>query len=192
MVAKRGGDLEPFDAAKPRRCLAAVMRTCDLDARFADALAQAVDCHVRDWPEESWPTTDYVFRCLRSALTQTGMQQAADELCSHRRRRAAQRRAVSVCMARQGRDSLAPWRKATVARKLERRNGLSHSVARILAGEIEQRVLGLGYTVVSAALIAELVRNELQAWGLAHEAAVLAPEVRGTGVLADRQPDKEP
>jgi hypothetical protein len=57
-----------------------------------------------------------------------------------------------------------------VVTTLERRHSLKASVARILAGEIESRVLGLNYGVVSSALIAELIRNELMAWGLSDDA----------------------
>ena len=54
-----------------------------------------------------------------------------------------------------------------IVRSLERRFELTPNVARILAAEIEKRVLGLDYRVVTAALVIELIRNELSAWGLA-------------------------
>lgn len=175
MVSKRGGQLEPFDAGKLRRCLATAMRACQRDERFADALAHAVQLHLRDWPESQPPTTDYIFRCLRTALTETGMVQVAQFLLHQRRRRAAQRSGVSVWQMHNGQETLSPWRKARIAEMLERRYELGHSVARILAGEIERRVLALGYSTVSAGLIAELIRNELMAWGLLESAAARLP-----------------
>jgi len=191
MIAKREGELEPFETAKLRRCLAAAMETCNRDERFADALAHAVELHLRDWSESRPPTTEYIFRCLRIALTETGMDQVARQLARHRRRRANQRRAVSVRDARGERRALAPWRKATVAGTLERRHGLRHPVARILAGEVERRVLALEYGVVSTTLITELVRSELSAWGLTDGATNAAPRVLDGNLVAGHRAEKE-
>lgn len=191
MIAKREGRLEPFETAKLRRCLAAAMKTCNCDERFADALARALELHLRDRREPRPPTTDYIFRCLRTALCETGMDQVARQLARHRRRRTSQRRKLSVFDARASQPALAPWRKATVAGTLERRHGLTHSVARILAGEIERRVLALEYSAISTALIAELIRNELMAWGLADPVKDAAPRALEVDVVAGRRTRKE-
>jgi hypothetical protein len=119
------------------------------------------------------------------------MDSVARMLVGHRRRRAAQRRQLSVCDPSESQFALAPWRKAALAANLEGRCGLSHGVARILAGEIERRVLALEYTVVSTALIAELTRNELLAWGLADAVPDVAPAALGVNLMADRHPEKE-
>lgn len=193
LVAKREGGLEPFEVAKPRRCLAAAMRDCKGDQRFADALARAVELHLAEWTRTRPPTTEYVFRCLRIALTETGMDRVAQQLAGHRRRRASQRRRLSVfdADAPEPQRALTPWRKAAVARTLEARYELNHSVARILAGEIERRVLALEYTVVSTALIVELVRNELLAWGLADAVTGAAPGMPPEDVIGERQTKTE-
>ena len=191
MITKRDGQLEPFDVAKPRRCLTAAMRDSSHDEHFADVLARAVEFHLFAWPKTSLPTTDYVSRCLQTALTQTGMEEVAEQLIRHHRLRTTRRRNLSVLDSRSSRLNLTRWRKGAVARTLERRYGLSHSVARILAGEIEQRVLALSYTVVSTALIAEVLRNELLAWGLADGTTDTAPAVPASDVVADGQPEKE-
>jgi len=172
IIAKRDGALEPFDIVKLRRCLATAMRACGCDPRFADALARAVALHLRQLSAPSPPTTDYIFRCVRTALVRTGMEPVAAELARHRRRRAAQRRRVSVWSAQHPQDTLQPWSKGRVADTLERRHGLGHSAARILAAEIERRVLALEYAVVSTTLVNELIQSELLAWGLAGAAAV--------------------
>jgi 2-phosphoglycerate kinase len=187
MIAKREGDLEVFETAKLRRCLTAAMKLCNCDTRLADALARAVKLHLQDWTETAPPTTDYVFRCIRTALTETGMDHVAQRIAGYRRRREIQRRSLLVSDHRISRPAAVPWRKATVARSLETFHGLSHSVARILASEIEQRVLALGYNVVSTALIAELIRSELWAWGLADTAATMAPQPDVAGVRQARK-----
>ena len=191
MVAKREGQLEPFEAAKLRRCLAAAMKVCDCDERFAEALTRAVELHLRDWSKARPPTTDYVFCCAHTALTETGMGHVAQYLARQRRRRAAQRRKVSVLDVRNPGCAGVRWRKAAVAQALRSRHGLSRSIARILAGEIEQRVLTLGYSTVSTTLIAELIRNELLAWGLADAAIGAAPPAREVDLAAGRQSKKE-
>lgn len=191
MIAKREGALEPFEPAKPRRCLAAAMKTCHRDVRLADALVRAVALHLRDRPADAPTSANYIFRCLCVALTKTGMEDVARQLVLHRRFRADQRRRLSVFDADQSQYALAPWRKAAVAATLAGRYGLSLAVARILAGEIECRVLGLGYSVVSKALIRELLRSELLAWGLVDVMAKIAPGTRGVALVADRPAPKE-
>ena len=167
LVSKRESGVELFDAGKTRRCLNEAMRACGHDPRFADPLARAVELHLRDWPRTRPPTTDYVFRCLRTALTETGMSRVARQLAVHRRQRAERRRHVVVRRRGGAGDRVVPWRKSAVADALELQHGVGHSVARFLASEIERRVLGLGYGEVSTALIVELMRSELTAWGLA-------------------------
>jgi 2-phosphoglycerate kinase len=191
MVAKREGGVEPFELAKPRRCLAAAMATCHCDVRLADALARAVSLHLREWRAASLPSSDYVFRCLCTVLAETGMEDVAQQLMLHRRHRAEQRRRVSVFDAESSQYALVPWRKATVAASLAGRYGLSPVVARILAGEIERRVLALEYSVVSRSLIRELARNELLAWGLADVMTDLAPGAYGVALVTDRPTPKE-
>ena len=166
-IAKCGGGLEAFDRTKLRRCLADAMKACGRDPRYAEALAKAVELHLAEWQETQPPTTDYIFRCLRTALEKTGMAGVAQYLISQRRQRAEQRRRLSVFDADQADCPTIPWRKSWVAETLRREHGVGHSVARILAGEIERRVLALDYDVVSRSLIVEIVRNELLAWGLA-------------------------
>ena len=191
MIAKRDGQLEAFDVLKLRRCLSAAMRDSTHDERFAHVLAQAIELHLLAWPKTSSPTTDYVSRCLQTALTQTGMKKVAEQLSRHHRLRATRRRNLSVLDSRSSRLNLTRWRKGAVAKTLECRYGLSHSVARILSGEVENRVLALSYTVVSTALIAEVLRNELLAWGLADATTDAAAAVPASDVIADRQPKKE-
>jgi hypothetical protein len=191
MIAKREGGLEAFEPPKLRRCLAVVMRECHCDTRIADALARAVELHLRDWPDRSPPSSGYIFRCLCTALTETGMEHVAQRLALHRRRRASQRQRLSVFDPAQSRYGLIPWRKAALAGTLKGRYGLGHAAARILAGEIERRVLALEYSVISKRLIHELARNELLAWGLSDVASDLAPGALGVDLVADRPTQEE-
>lgn len=190
LVAKRGGGVEAFDPAKLRRCLVAAMRACHHEPRLADPLTRAIELHLRDWSRPRPPTTDYIFRCVRTALVETGMEQVTRQLARHRRRRATRRQSVTVYDPR-CEGGLTPWRKARVARVLESRHGLGHSTARILAGEIERRVLALEYNVVSTALIAELIRSELFAWGLGEVTSEAVPGAPRPDLVTQRQAQKE-
>lgn len=162
-VKKRDGSFEPLDGAKLRRCLAAALARCDTDSRYADALAEAVLIHLRNAAAERPPDTDYVFRCCRTVLHETGMEDAAAALSQMRRERATTRRRLTVRSASGASNA---WRKERVVAALERRHGLVRETARILACEVEQRVLGLDYRTVSAGLVEELIRNELSHWGI--------------------------
>lgn len=165
-VVKSDGTLEPFQFAKVRRGLAAAMRSCRYDDRYADALARAVEIHVQEWTGVRPPTTDYLHRCVREVLVETGLTDVAAEVERHRTVRRELRKRVSVVDARRRGRRNRPWSKARVVQTLVRRHALRPEVARIVGAEIEQRVLGLRYQVVSSSLIAELIRNELMAWGL--------------------------
>jgi len=150
------------------------MRGCGYDEMYADALAKAVAIHVKEWRDHSPPTTEYIFGCVQAVLDETGLGDVAAALQRHARQREGKRRRVEVLNTRRQEQPRVAWSKGRIAGTLERRHGLKSSVARILAGEIENRVLGLNYGVVSSALIAELIRNELMAWGLSEDAMAVA------------------
>lgn len=177
MVTKRDGTLERFSLAKLCNCLAAVMRRQAYDPRLAGPLAKAVAMHLQEWQESSPPSTDYIYRCVRSVLQQTGLSDVADELAGHRRQRRARRSRIQVT------DPARPsarerWRKAALVETLQNRHGLRYAVSRFMAGQIEAQVFSLGYREVSKPFLLELVRNEVQAWGLVDEVVpgVDAPE----------------
>ncbi|MEP0847187.1 MAG: hypothetical protein HRF50_10270 [Phycisphaerae bacterium] len=166
VVVKRDGALESFDFSRLRRSLASAMHACGYDAEHADALGRAVMVHLGEWRGARPPTTEYVHRCVRTVLSETGLSDVAESFAMFRKRRDAGRRSVRVASSAAPDRSPATWEKARIARSLERRAELQHSTARILAGDIERRVLALGYSVVTTGLLRELVENELLAWGL--------------------------
>lgn len=190
MVIKHEGELELFERSKLRRCLAAAMKAGGRDPHLADALARAVEIHLVDgWDGKQPPTTEHVFRCVQTALTETGLAPVARALSRHRRGREGRRSGLLVTGASNSRRNPTPWRKSMVADLLENRHGLGRPVARILAGEVESRVLSLGYSVVTARLIVELVRSELAAWGFGREA--IDDAQRGVDAFASRPTTKE-
>jgi hypothetical protein len=191
IIGKRDGSTEAFSHVKLRRCLVATMRVCGYDVRLAEPLTQAVAMHLEQWVDPRPPTSDYIYRCLRAALTQTGMTNAAEQLAAHRRQRRLSRRGLRVHDSQRSAADAVPWQKAAIVRTLEGRYGLGRSPARILAAEVETRALALDYHVISTALVAELVRNELMAWGLSGETFEPAQRARRADAVTGSRPTQE-
>lgn len=166
VITKRDGTLECFSIGKLRACLARVMRGSARDVAVADPLARAVGLHLREQRGDSPPSTEYVYRCVCLALTQTGLGEVTAELAAHRRLRQARRRRVRIFDSMQSPRTTVKWRKGAVVAALQNVYDLRQSVARFLAGQIEEQVFALGYRLVSKTFMAELVRNEVLAWGL--------------------------
>ena len=168
-VAKRDGSIESFSISKLRSALTRVLRTSECDAKLAEPLAKAVAVHLEDWEDQNPPSTDYVFRCVRQVLEQTGLDDAAREFARQRRIRDERRKSLRVVDRDAPGQRFAPWRKAEVFRSLQKDYGIGSAAARFLAGRTEDQVFALNYRLISKTLIAELIRNELLAWGLADE-----------------------
>jgi hypothetical protein len=181
MIRKCDGSLERFEFHKLRRGVAVAMRDCGYEERLADAIAQAVSLHLRDWRQDRPPSSEYIFRCVRTVLDETGLQEVAQRLMTYRRQRACRRRSLFVFDSRHPDLAAKPWRKSAVVGTLQRRHRLSRMAARILAGQIEERVLSLDYSVISSALVAELIRSELMAWGLSEAGCPHAATAEGAG-----------
>ncbi len=177
-LAKRDGTREPFQGPKLRRCFAIGMNACGYEEHLAEDLVRAVWLHLKEWPEARPPRTEYVFRCVRTVLKETGMRDVARFLDRFRRERTARRSRVRVARDRRGDSPPRSWQKGQVVRTLQKRFGLTRATARVLGNEVEQRVLGLGYRLVSSSLVTELVRNELRCWGLARGALRVGSDAR--------------
>lgn len=192
VVTKRDGTLECFSLPKLRSCLTSVLRAVAADGQPADPLARAVACHLRQWDDQSLPSTGYVYRCVRTALLQTGLTEAADEFAAHRRLRTARRRRVRVLDPTRPEQPAVRWRKAALVETLQNVYDLRQSVARFLAGCVEGQVFSLGYRLLSKTLVAELLRNEVLAWGLLNTpVGVTRSHQACNGPVASRQPEKE-
>jgi len=183
-VTKRDGTQEDFDVAKLRACLARALQACGYPSRLAAPLAAAITDYLARRPPEPSPTTDSVYRYACTVLGKTGFGEAVAWLNVNRRRRAVLRRNVSVFDALQPQQCSTRWSRAVLVGGLRRQHQLLPSVARFLAGRIEQHVLDLGMRLVSTTFIAELARKELSAWGLS-EAALT---VHSVAACSDRIP----
>jgi hypothetical protein len=190
VITKQDGSLERFSLAKLTNCLAAAMHGLTYDPRLAGPLARAVAMHLQEWSHPNPPSTDYIYRCARSMLQQTGLTDVAEVLAAHHRARTARRRRTRVVESALPGALTEPWHKAALVNTLQARYGLRHAVARFVAGRIETQVFTLDYRIVSRSFLSELVRSELLAWGLAEcreyrVAPACAPSV------GSRQPHEE-
>lgn len=168
-VCKRDGSHEEFTFPKLRTTLARVMQMGEADPKLAEPLARAVAAHLDEWQEPNPPTTEYIFRCVRSVLQQSGLAEVARDFTRQRRARDHRRRVLRIVDRAAPGRRFAPWRKAEIVRVLKEEYGIGHSAARFLAGRTEEQVFALNYRLISRTLVSELIRNELLAWGLADE-----------------------
>jgi hypothetical protein len=191
VVTKCDGSVECFSAAKLSATLARVLQGRSYDPRLARPLARAVALHLKEWRGSNPPTTQYIFRCVSSVLEQTGLADVADDLTHHRRLRTVRRRRTRVLAgSKKTGERGRPWRKVAIVATLENHYGLRHAVARFLAGQIESQVFALNYRLITKPFLAELVRNEVLAWGLADE-QVLQAEVSVGVPVTSPPPTKE-
>ncbi|MGD8451050.1 MAG: ATP cone domain-containing protein [Phycisphaerae bacterium] len=177
VVTKRDGTKECLSVSKLQSCLRRVLRIAGNETHLAEPLARALASHVRHSGEPERLTTNYVYRCVNTALVQTGLVDAAEVLARHRRQREARRRRLRVFDPAEPDRKPVRWRKGALVDTLRGRYGLRQPVARYLAAKIEDRVFGLDYRSVSRTLLAELMRNEVLAWGL--------PDAVGAGPWGD-------
>jgi hypothetical protein len=192
-ITKQDGSVECFRAAKLTACLTRVLDGRAYDPRLAGPLARAVAMHLEEWTDPRLPTTHYIFRCVCSVLQQTGLNDVAEDLINHRRLRASRRRRIRVIddKARKG-GKPRPWRKLSLVATLQDAFGISHAVARFLAGQVEAQVFALNYRLVTKAFLTELVRNEVLAWGLADGQVLGVADIAAAAPAPDTTQAKRP
>lgn len=169
VVLKRDGTVERFSLFKLMNSIRVALEGRAYEGRLSGPLARAVELHLREFRIGEAPSTDYIFRCVASVLEQTGLTDVCEDMSLHRRMRNIRRRRTRVVGAAAASETATAWQKAMVVATLEGHYGLRHSVARFLAGQIEQQVFALNYRAITRPFLAELIRNEVLAWGLGEE-----------------------
>lgn len=169
-VTKRDDTVERFAFHKLLNCLRDSLESRGYDPRLATPLAKAVEMHLVECRAGEPIGTDYIFKCVSSVLGQTGLGDVADDMIQFRRQRESRRRKTRVLpgVDNAGLRSL-PWNKSAIIATLENQYGLRHNVARFLASRVEEQVFSLNYRTITKPFLAEVVRNEVLAWGLAGE-----------------------
>lgn len=167
-VIKADGASEPFCVPKVHRCVSRALREARFDPAPAMPLAKAIAAHLVQHGESERPQTEFIFQCVRGVLAETGFRQAAEALARHREKRSRAREQIRVFRFDAPALEPAAWSKSTVVASVQTEYRVRPSVARVIAAEIEAKIVLLGYRCLSADLLDSLIRNELSAWGLLH------------------------
>jgi len=172
LIRKRDGGLEPFDPAKLRgsirQALLSAGEPSGLDNAVANGLAEAIHEYVDKGSCRAAVPSRQILELVEMVLAQTGHDEASMAIRQHADVRDRQRRwqLVAERTAPDGRLVQRRWNKARLVRHLQREHLLDAPASRMIAGRVEQLVLGCGLKVVTAELVREMANSELLAWGL--------------------------
>ncbi len=136
-VQKRDGTLEPFDQARLAGSLLAALAQDDVEQETAENLAFAVQHYISRVGLEQ-PTTGAIFEMAIKLLHRIQCPNAAARYETWGLQRRRFRKAFRV-VTETGRVTL--WDKSVLAAQAERQWLLSPRTARIIAGELEARLM---------------------------------------------------
>lgn len=170
-VEKCDGSREVYLHTKVMGTLAAALVDCGVfESGLVDRLAESVTIFLKrrfgSWVVQA----DEIHAMLVAVLADTGYESAALALQQHRLMRRVRRGRVEVmlCQGQKGRacgmadaeNAIDLWNKSVIVKDLLS-HGLERSLARAVAGMVEECVLRSGLRMVTTALIRELVSTEL-------------------------------
>ncbi|MCG3129103.1 MAG: hypothetical protein CHACPFDD_04012 [Phycisphaerae bacterium] len=167
-VIKVDGASEPFCIPKVQRCVNRALREASFDPAPAMPLAKAIAAHLAQTREVERPQTEFIFQCVHGVLAETGFRRAAEALVRHRDKRSRVREQIRIFRFDAPALEPAAWSKSAVVATVQTEYRVRPSVARVVAAEIEAKIVLLGYRCLSSDLLESLIRNELSAWGLLH------------------------
>lgn len=185
-VRKRDGSTEPLSFCKltggMRRSLEAAGEAIGLEAATSAGLAEAIHDYLRRAGREEAIDTRHLAELVELVLLQTGHNGAAAVFHQYQSLRDQQRRRLMVAGQRpsDGRYVQRRWDKSLVVQHLRRQHNLESTVARLIAGRVEQLMFACGLRVVTGGLVYEMIKSELLAWGLL-PSALLVKKARNTG-----------
>lgn len=177
LVRKRDGRIETWRDSKPaaaiERAIHSLRRRLDPDDRLlARELARSVAFFVdrrRGVGHAGLISSEEIGELVERSLRDTGHGELAERFADHSRWRRRRRDELASASGRERRsaaDSDSGFSKARLLTRLERELGLAPAVASEVARRVEESVLALGLSAVSAGLVDELMALELAARGL--------------------------
>lgn len=168
-VVKRDGSIEPFDRFKLRGCLLRVLPPGAEEFYLAGALSSAIECYLRRLGRRCVSSAALLEMTLQ-ALCSANQDPSALALEHRHRRRLEMRNALQV---RHGRSHIA-WSKQWLAHLAATRWELSRPAARIVAGDVEERLLARPRRHLSRKAVLAMLDEALQAYGLAETPAAVS------------------
>lgn len=162
-VLKHDGQAERFD---PLKLAASMWRAIEqTGGQFAHAreLAGAIGLYLRE-NECKCISSSAIFEMSLTVLRRVQLTEAAGKLESHSFRRDLRRRTLRIC---HDSGKITAWSKGWLCELAQRIWNLSPSVARIIAGAIEEDLLACETKVVSRREVLEMLNARVAEYGLA-------------------------
>lgn len=163
LVLKRDGGKEPFDALKLSASLLRVIQPVGGTLRQANDLAGAIELYLTRSNMDGISSTA-LFEMALKVLRRVGFAKSAQTLEGHHFWRAMQR---VQCSVRHDTGQATLFDKGWLASFASRSWYVSQSVARIVAGQLENELLEMVPIELSRGDLVEMLNNRMAAFGLA-------------------------
>lgn len=169
-VTKNDGTVEPYLHTKVLGTFNYALALVDDDSLFAaEQLAEAVTFYIYGAEGKQMLTSEEIHLMILSVLTGTGYGHAAQALSRHRLTRRLQRRRIEVISETAGGDACAePWDKSRIVTDLIDEREIEPSLARTIAGAVEEKVLAMKLGRIRKGLIRQLVMTDTETLLEAH------------------------
>lgn len=167
-VRKRDGSVEEFDVAKLAGLLRRVLTKIHDVSADPDALATGLRLYLQRTGRTT-VTSTAIFGMLVRMLRRVRLGDAAELLELHRTLRMIRRRLLRL---RHDDGCTTQWDKSWLATLAEKTWHVSRPIARMLAGEIELRLLPQEETEILRRDVLELLNEHVSQWGLAEPVPV--------------------
>jgi len=170
-VMKTDGTAEPYLHTKVLGTFHhALSESGEPNLYAAEQMAQAVTYYLYSQPHSRTVTTDEIHLMIQSVLCDTGHILAAEALNQHRNQRKLQRRRIEVVEDTPDDNAAAvPWSKSAIVEHLVSRYHLRRSLARVIAGQVEETIFRMEIFRIRKGLIRHLVETETEAMLQAEE-----------------------
>ncbi|MEN6335987.1 MAG: ATP cone domain-containing protein [Phycisphaerales bacterium] len=146
------------------------------DMAMAEDLAEVVTYYLYRKQDDRQVSSSEILSMVKAVLVSTGCEAAAVALGEHsisRRLRRSRTEILAVDMqdfadveklrrTRQAPERI-PWDKSRVIDELTEQSKLSRQMARVVAAMVEERIFGMGMTLVPQSLLKQLVLGETAA-----------------------------
>lgn len=163
-VTKNDGTMESYLHTKVLGTFNHALAIVEDDCLFAaEQLAEAVTFYIYGVNERPTLSSEEIHLMILSVLSGTGYGHAAQALCQYRLTRRLQRRRIEVVSeADDGSLCTEPWDKSRIAQDLTQERGIEGSMARTIAGSVEEKVLAMKIGRIRKGLIRQLVMADAE------------------------------
>lgn len=174
-VLKNDGSTEVYYHTKVMGAIGHALCQCgSFREGVVDSLAEAVTTYISK-NYGNLIESDQIHSIIQAVLSETGFFNAALLMHEHRIIRQSKRKRLEIIhfchedSSDNGRTPhplksayfTEPWNKTTIAWYLESERGLSRSLSRLVAGQVEEKVLAMNCQQITSSLVRELIENEL-------------------------------